>query len=235
VTYLPDHPAFVLMLQARPQIPRCGRPTKAGAPCKSLRMPTPHPNPSGWTSPACAAHAMAEERKARIEAHKATADLFEDYQRSLPVACWDWPVTPEHQARAESARTEPDPDAAESLAWDLLVDWQDDRCAVCGGRRGAEVLDHDHATALVRGWLCRGRNLKEGHASGDAPPAARYRSRNPASILGVRIAYRSSWGAAEPAEQEISLDNHPTYDLAKLLLPSPESLRDEPLPHQEAP
>ena len=42
--------------------------------------------------------------------------------------------------------------------------WQDDRCAVCG-EEGRVVLDHDHDTALCRGFLCRGCNISEGKGS----------------------------------------------------------------------
>ena len=42
--------------------------------------------------------------------------------------------------------------------------WHDDRCAVCG-EEGRGVLDHDHDTALCRGFLCRGCNISEGKGS----------------------------------------------------------------------
>src|SRR6266542_2622719 len=56
---------------------------------------------------------------------------------------------------------------------------QDSRCAVCSAE-GKLVVDHDHATGLARGLLCRGCNVREGgpilHSDIEAyrknPPAA---------------------------------------------------------------
>ena len=176
---------------------RCGRTTKSGRPCQHPRMPQPYPNPSRWQSPACKRHASLEELRDQEAAFQATEAAISDHQATLPVACWSWPVTEEHRARAEAARAAIERDGNDDLAWDLLADWQDDRCAICKSRHG-DVLDHDHRTALVRGWLCRSCNLKEGHASGATHPVVRYRTRNPATILGLEIVYRSSWGVAVP-------------------------------------
>ena len=41
------------------------------------------------------------------------------------------------------------------------------RCAICGRLPFAGlVLDHDHATDEVRGWLCGGCNVALGHYEG---------------------------------------------------------------------
>lgn len=70
----------------------------------------------------------------------------------------------------------------------LVRHWQRG-CAICGAE-GALCEDHDHATGLIRGWLCDRCNLREGRR--DAPPAfQKYRDRNPASMLGVVSRYRS--------------------------------------------
>jgi hypothetical protein len=48
--------------------------------------------------------------------------------------------------------------------WKALLEFQNNRCAICGsefligGPRKKWSLDHDHATGLVRGILCNGKN-----------------------------------------------------------------------------
>ncbi|PWR08600.1 hypothetical protein DKT68_15360 [Micromonospora acroterricola] len=65
--------------------------------------------------------------------------------------------------------------------------WQEGLCAIRGRRAGRGlVLDHDHATALVRGYLCRSCNVREAHTVGVFDL---YRQRNPATMLGVREQY----------------------------------------------
>jgi hypothetical protein len=71
-----------------------------------------------------------------------------------------------------------------------MYDWQNSRCAVCGRSLRDGVVDHDHSTGWVRGFLCRSCNLREGHATpGDDHPITRrllrYRRWYPAKILGV--------------------------------------------------
>jgi hypothetical protein len=142
-----------------------------------------------------------DEFRAHLETRNELTNTDEtrrlSHHRSLPVACHDWPVTSEDRARVGAAAECPDPEKARMLASDLLADWQDDRCAVCNGH--SDVLDHDHETGLVRGWLCRFCN---GQEPGDGIPGGRfdrYRSRNPASILGLTIRYYSPFtGWAEP-------------------------------------
>uniref|UniRef100_UPI003F4990E4 endonuclease domain-containing protein n=1 Tax=Streptomyces sp. CA-136453 TaxID=3240050 RepID=UPI003F4990E4 len=71
-----------------------------------------------------------------------------------------------------------------------LATWQDGRCAVCGETGHRLVLDHDHATGLVRGWLCTSCNTREGTAVGPGSVFALYRKRPPTAILGLTIRYR---------------------------------------------
>ena len=139
------------------------------------------------------------------------------YHQSLPVAFWNWPVSDNDRRRAQEARDCTDPERARSIAWKLLADWQDDRCAVCGGR--SDFLDHDHKTGLVRGWLCHCCNTGEGsptYIPGDW--FERYREKNPATILGIEIRYFSPFtGWAEPDPGPVSLEQHPAYVLAEYL------------------
>ncbi|MCX4470473.1 endonuclease VII domain-containing protein [Micromonospora sp. NBC_01655] len=78
-----------------------------------------------------------------------------------------------------------------------IEQWQQQRCAICAAHQpGRLVLDHDHTTALVRGYLCRSCNVREAHTYG---PFELYRQRNPATILGVSSVYESIFGVAKPA------------------------------------
>jgi hypothetical protein len=121
--------------------------------------------------------------------------------------CWYWPIgLPEHsEARRkfleQAERTGCTPEQAQVL-WDLecaadvidddgagvLARWQDGRCAICGKIRDL-VCDHDHATGLVRGWLCRSCNTTEGTSQEPDTIFSRYRERPPAAILGLTIRY----------------------------------------------
>ncbi|MGP4114642.1 endonuclease domain-containing protein [Streptomyces sp. 4N509B] len=119
--------------------------------------------------------------------------------------CWSWPAErpTEEAARqklfAYAERTGCTPGQAQVL-WDLeraagaldgesiLADWQAGRCAVCGRVRDL-VCDHDHATGLVRGWLCRSCNTMEGTNRDPDTIFARYRERSPAVILGITARY----------------------------------------------
>ncbi len=81
------------------------------------------------------------------------------------------------------------------LTWTIdesgLNDWHRDECAMCGGSAkiaGRMVMDHDHATGLKRGWLCRSCNSVEPHA--ETPWWVAWRAgQNPAGMLGVEEPY----------------------------------------------
>lgn len=98
-------------------------------------------------------------------------------------ACWSWPLP------AEAGTYEPESNAG----YLALILWQGDRCAICGLAVGGGYLvdDHDHVSALVRGFLCRGCNTREGIHRGPSGTFAKYRERHPASMLGVRFTYWS--------------------------------------------
>jgi hypothetical protein len=106
-----------------------------------------------------------------------------------PIACWSWPISDEiWQRLAKAADPALSQEEADGLAWDVLADWQDERCAICG--RPDRVLDHDHETGLIRGWLCRKCNQHEGNAGDDQRDIyVAYRTCNPATILGIRLVY----------------------------------------------
>lgn len=142
----------------------CGRPTKnTGKPCRA-RIQVRYP--------ACPAHRTAEERDevARLDAElDAERAKIQQWLDAAEPACWSWQVR------------EVDRDADPV---DVLVEWQAERCAICGGRQARQVWDHDHATDLVRGLLCVSCNSKE---PGGVGVFDRYRERPPTAILGIEI------------------------------------------------
>jgi hypothetical protein len=85
------------------------------------------------------------------------------------------------------------------------------RCAICGENRRRLVCDHDHATGLVRGWLCVSCNTREGAAVGPGTVFTAYRERPPTAILGLTIRYRDpltrQYVAPEPARGDGWDDN----------------------------
>lgn len=89
--------------------------------------------------------------------------------------------------------------------------WQAGRCGNCGVYAPSKlVLDHEHVTGFVRGYLCRGCNTAEG--VGRAAHWWRWRSGwNPATLLGSEevyegwetTAYRRWLQATEPTVDEL--------------------------------
>lgn len=116
-------------------------------------------------------------------------------------ACWRWKVPTRAEAerlqaelRQERLEWTPDPEPLpdERLRWILMADMHKDRCAICGQRDRGLRKDHDHATGLVRGWLCPSCNTSEGYNTSGI--FAKYRAINPAMMCGVREMYESEWG-----------------------------------------
>lgn len=70
-----------------------------------------------------------------------------------------------------------------------LVEYQDGRCAICGGERNYNLaVDHDHQTGLVRGLLCKRDNRLLGQMLDDPTllrAAADYLESPPALELGI--------------------------------------------------
>ncbi|MFI2736620.1 endonuclease domain-containing protein [Streptomyces sp. NPDC018711] len=126
--------------------------------------------------------------------------------RAGEPACWSWPaMRPGHDDVRRRFWDGIDPtgysekalellretaDALADVDREVLMTWQDGRCAVCGQNGRRLVLDHDHETGLVRGWLCSSCNTREGAAVGPGSVFALYRQRPPTAILGLTIRYR---------------------------------------------
>ena len=78
----------------------------------------------------------------------------------------------------------------EDVRWRLMQQFQNGRCAVCafGPRDGPDlVIDHDHESDFIRGFLCRSCNTLEG--CGGHEVFDMYRERHPAMICGLRARY----------------------------------------------
>jgi hypothetical protein len=103
-----------------------------------------------------------------------------------------------------------------------LLEWQERRCGAClremeGWR--LRHLDHHHASGLVRGWLCAGCNMSEGHGNVPSwlPPEVRerwdwewYRRNPPARRAGLLLPYR------EPLEPGMSWKRYDELRLAPI-------------------
>jgi Recombination endonuclease VII len=70
---------------------------------------------------------------------------------------------------------------SEKRAW--LCQLQDGKCAVCGEHTEFLLVDHDHATGLVRGLLCLACNSREGRPGGNYLDIEAYRASPPAAVL----------------------------------------------------
>lgn len=125
-------------------------------------------------------------------------------------ACWEWDASESAVASIRASvmedrarRTPAGTSAAElvrDLDWEVFIVWHQHRCASCGTAGDLEV-DHDHRTKLIRGLLCGACNQHEGldernrgrrtlyHFSPPSYAMERYRTKNPATQLGMRRNY----------------------------------------------
>jgi hypothetical protein len=80
--------------------------------------------------------------------------------------------------------------------------WQRGRCAFCNATPKRLVHDHDHATGLTRGYLCRRCNAVE--AASTHPGWKAWRAGcNPATLLSQQESYEG-WGYVLPT----AVDEH---------------------------
>ena len=143
--------------------------------------------------PACGRHATEDDIPLVRQRAAEAAKLHAHVRTPTRPACWRWPIP-----REVAALVSQDP-------WEALVRWQDGRCAVCD--HGTDrVLDHDHNTGWIRGWLCRSCNVSEPHSA--EPRFRRYRSLSAARRLDIWYRYSSNWYGDDRG----ILGGHPTYD-----------------------
>jgi hypothetical protein len=91
-----------------------------------------------------------------------------------------------------------------------MWDWQQGRCAICSkpekyGVAGM-VLDHDHETDLIRGYLCGVCNSAEGHSTADGR-IINYRRRPPAVLLGIRLRRGRKGPVLHPGQGQLTFDD----------------------------
>ncbi|MEV0830935.1 MULTISPECIES: endonuclease domain-containing protein [Streptosporangiaceae] len=193
---IPEHQQAVRDRPATVDV--CGRPTLAQQPCRQKPQ----------FGPACRYHLTAEEREQLdhdIQAYQDRIAEIESRIYDTIPACWEWPL-PEGEVGTDSYAQH-----------ERLISWQNYRCAICGGQTYDMVMDHDHVTNLVRGYLCRSCNTREGFGGG--PIFDRYRDRHPTVILGVKInhfGYPSS-----PVNPPLPLENDPSLRVGAALAGKP--------------
>lgn len=126
----------------------------------------------------------ADLRMAKVVISGLEADLRARRDAGEP-ACWQWLGEPSPHL----------PLAPKNLP-EMEV-WQAGRCACCGEVTPL-VVDHDHWSGFVRGFLCRDDNRSDGGPQRQAEGRmAGYRQKHPAGWFGLRIVYGSGmWKTA---------------------------------------
>jgi hypothetical protein len=135
----------------------------------------------------------AAEARKRADEAAWLAYLYAD-----PI-CWGWPALADSGSLTSPQGGDITGDlSATTLNWVMddpefwagrvLRRWQDGRCAICGHRRKL-VEDHDHATGMVRGYLCNSCNIQEGVYREQGTLFGKYRERHPTKMLGLTIRY----------------------------------------------
>lgn len=132
-------------------------------------------DPENWQPASCKWHLTADEVAQLAIAQRRASEWRASMERQEP-ACWSWPIPLSRPFKDWQ-------DADEALH---QYQWMRG-CAICGSQ-AETVIDHAHATGLVRGNLCLSCNALEGKGA-SGPAFVKYRERNPASMLGIRLMY----------------------------------------------
>lgn len=167
-------------------------------------------DPKSWQPQSCKWHLTPDEVELRGRAELRAAEWCLSMERQEP-ACWSWPIP----------LTRPFKDWRDADI--ALHDYQWMRgCAICG-TQGETVVDHSHATGLVRGNLCLSCNALEGKGV-SGPAFVKYRERNPASMLGIELMYANPTPgfAPDPGGSRVR-----KAAIDTLSLPRPEDLQKE--------
>ena len=182
---------------------------------------------------ACPRHMTDEEREEARRLDREFAErlglgpqrpLTKEEIDAIEPECWHWPL-PDDLSRLAVQHILHDKggdwcdDEIHSRA--ALLAWHEGRCAFCGILTGDDLVeDHDHDTGLVRGFLCRRCNTREGYTTHEATgPFAKYRERTPSMILGLRRYYRHplTHELARPAPPRLAGDgwgeDNPLYGI----------------------
>lgn len=108
-----------------------------------------------------------------------------------PRCATHWRAERKRRSAASHARHLAKTYGLEVGEYEAILEHQGGRCAICQratGRTRRLSVDHDHATGLVRGLLCRPCNDMLGHGRDDPPffrRAADYLEQPPAPAAGV--------------------------------------------------
>lgn len=195
----------------------CGKPTKKGTSCTRPLHYWEARTFEFDRADGCWHHMSQPFKEASAARKRAEEEAWLAYLYADPI-CWRWiiPSNPDEWMHSRERTLEeqlveqalgPLASDPESKAATLLVHWQDGRCAICGHRRDL-VEDHDHATGMIRGWLCYGCNTKEGIYRDPDTLFGKYRERHPTKMLGLRL---RRWDPivkdyARPAAQRVAED-----------------------------
>lgn len=214
----PEHVQAAMRLEERATVDvKCGQPTKKGHPCT-------HKQAHGIAT--CIHHATDEDHWLHLSLREQASRVVQEWRDGLESECSRWPVTDRDRSEVEGLAALVDDEYRHAMhAYDLIWRWQRGRCAICGlgnpkgpydgvhYNAAGFVIDHDHVTGLMRGWLCTGCNISEG-TSGSGQ-AERYRENPPAVMLGIKVRYWSPiFGWAKPASPPSFLAADPSYLVA---------------------